>query len=205
VKLCGGSPDAHDDGRLRPCDADRMSALLLPGESGQTATTRATREEFGPGLSAESPGPMGGPVPPPDVARRRPSACQDGNSLGWLRDTGGEPTPLLSGQHRALRPRPSIGPTPDGHPCQRLCLFADLTARSPFEQSIERALSHLFVPSRPAVGRMLGDCACAAQCGHGIGDEAVEVGKVVSHGGLPSWGESLLRRVRATRRPRCIH
>jgi integrase len=49
--------------------ADRMGALLLPGDGGPTATTN----EFGPGLSQESPGPMGGAegtrTPDPHTAR----------------------------------------------------------------------------------------------------------------------------------------
>src|SRR5215218_8576511 len=40
--------------------ADRMGALLLTGKGRQTATTTATRNEIGPGLSDESPGPQGG-------------------------------------------------------------------------------------------------------------------------------------------------
>src|SRR4051794_10536997 len=40
--------------------ADRMSALLLPGGVTPTATTTATRNEFGPGSSDEDPGPRGG-------------------------------------------------------------------------------------------------------------------------------------------------
>jgi integrase len=53
--------------------ADRMSTLLLPGGVGPTATTTATRNENRPGLSQESPGPVGGAegtrTPDPHTAR----------------------------------------------------------------------------------------------------------------------------------------
>jgi hypothetical protein len=85
-----------------------------------------------------------------------------------------------------------MGPRRGSRPCQHHGVFVHLSVWPLFEEPIERALRHVFVPSRRAVRATLDDCACASQCVQGVGDTAVQVRQVVSHIVFPSWDEPFL-------------
>src|SRR3712207_484070 len=104
--------------------ADRMSALLLPGKGGQTATTTATRDDSGRSPQGERPGRRGGAegtrTPDPHTAsqergvRLRPytlATCPD--AAGVVRERPDRTGPVdATVDVTALMPAPPTVPAP---------------------------------------------------------------------------------------------
>ncbi|SNS32575.1 Site-specific recombinase XerD [Geodermatophilus pulveris] len=86
--------------------ADRMSALLLPGKGGQTATTTATRDDSGRSPEGERPGHRGGAE-----GTRTPDPHTASVVRYQLRHSPARPVPVRPDRGRLYRPRP-------GGPCR---------------------------------------------------------------------------------------